>query len=149
MVKYYLIIFLSLNTLFLKAQSVDANYMRQKYSKKSYNIPMRDGIKLYTLVYTPKDTSKTYPILLNRSCYNASSHDNFKTNGQPSDFLVKDQYILVYQDVRGRYMSEGKFTTLTPNIPGNNLKDTDAIDESSDTFDTVDWLINNLPNNNK
>lgn len=149
MVKYYLIIFLSLNTVFLKAQSVDANYMRQQYSKKSYNIPMRDGIKLYTLVYTPKDTSKTYPILLNRTCYNASSHDNFKTNGQPSDFLVKDQYILVYQDVRGRYMSEGKFTTLTPNILGNNLKDTDAIDESSDTFDTVDWLINNLPNNNK
>lgn len=149
MVKRCVIIFLALNTLFLNAQIVDDSYVRQHYTKKSYNIPMRDGVKLYTLVYTPKDTSKTYPILLNRSCYNASSHDNFQTNGQPSDYLVKDRYILVYQDVRGRYMSEGEFTTLTPNIPGNDLNDTDAVDESSDTYDTIDWLINKLSNNNR
>ena len=149
MIKHCLTLLILINTLTFKAQTVDANYVSAHYTKKSYNIPMRDGVKLYTLVYTPKDLSKTYPILINRTCYNASRHDDFKTDGQPSDYLVKDQYILVYQDVRGRYMSEGTFTTLTPNIPGNDVSDTKAIDESSDTYDTIEWLINNLPNNNK
>ena len=148
MVKHLLTLLVVLHALTLKAQTVDANYVQQHYTKTSYNIPMRDGIKLYTLVYTPKDTSKTYPILLNRTCYNASRHDNFQTDDQPSSYLVKDKYILVYQDVRGRYLSEGQFTTMTPNIPGNDVNSTTAIDESSDTYDTVDWLINNLPNNN-
>ena len=83
---------------------------------------MRDGIKLFTVVYIPKDKSKTYPILLNRTCYNASNYADYKTFGHPSRFLVRDGYILVFQDVRGRYMSEGLFNNMTPNIPGNDPK---------------------------
>ena len=131
------------------SQQVDSAYVREHYSKATYQIPMRDGVKLYTIVYTPKDQSINYPILLNRTCYNASSKDDFKAIGQPSGYLVRDKYILVYQDVRGRYMSEGKFTTMTPNIPGNNPKNKEDIDESSDTWDTIDWLIKNIKNNNE
>ena len=134
---------------FTYSQEVDSAYVREHYNKASYNIPMRDGVNLYTLVYTPKDQSIKYPILLNRTCYNASRKDDYKPIGQPSGYLVRDKYILVYQDVRGRYMSEGQFTTLTPNIPGNNPKNKKDIDESSDTWDTIDWLIKNIKNNNE
>ena len=130
------------------AQTVDAAYVKEHYSKAIYQIPMRDGIKLHTIVYTPRDQSVSYPILINRTCYNASRKDNYKALGQPSAYLVRDKYILVYQDVRGRYMSEGTFTTLTPNIPGNDPNNKEDIDESSDTYDTIDWLVKNIENNN-
>ncbi|MEW7281208.1 CocE/NonD family hydrolase [Aquimarina sp. 2201CG1-2-11] len=130
------------------SQPVDTTYVRKHYTKATYRIPMRDGAKLYTIVYTPKDQSTQHPILLNRTCYNASRSDDFKAIGQPSGYLVRDKYILVYQDVRGRYMSEGKYTTMTPNIPGNQPKNKKDIDESSDTWDTIDWLIKNIKNNN-
>ena len=128
--------------------AADSVYMRTHYTQAEYRIPMRDGTKLFILVYTPKDPSKTYPILLNRTCYNASTYKEFKTNGHPSRYLVKDGYILVFQDVRGRYMSEGVFNNMTPNIPGNDPKNKTAIDESSDTWDTIDWMVKNLKGNN-
>jgi len=111
---------------------------------------MRDGIKLYTLVYIPKDKSKPYPILMNRTCYNASDYGEFKTYGHPSSFLVRDGYIFVYQDVRGRYQSEGEFDNMTPNVPGNDKKNKaeTATDESSDTYDTIEWLLKKLKNDN-
>ena len=125
MVKQLLTLLVVLHAFGLKAQTVDANYVQQHYTKTSYNIPMRDGIKLYTLVYTPKDTSKTYPILLSTVLViTPTRHDNFQTDDQPSNYLVKDKYILVYQDVRGRYLSEGQFTTMTPNILGNDVSNT-------------------------
>jgi putative CocE/NonD family hydrolase len=99
-------------------------------------------------VYTPKDKSKIYPILLNRTCYNASNYGKFDTHGHPSNYLVQDGYILVFQDVRGRYMSGGTFTNMTPNIPGNNPKNKKDIDESSDTWDSIDWLVKNIKGNN-
>jgi putative CocE/NonD family hydrolase len=126
----------------------DSVYMRANYTQAEYRIPMRDGTKLFILVYTPKDQSKTYPILLNRTCYNASTYQEFKTYGHPSRYLVKDGYILVFQDVRGRYMSDGVFNNMTPNIPGNDPKNKTAIDESSDTWDTIDWMVKNLKGNN-
>lgn len=126
----------------------DSLYMRKHYDKVEYQIPMRDGIKLFTVVYVPQDQSKKYPILLNRTCYNASNYANFKTYGHPSNYLVRDKYILVFQDVRGRYMSEGTFDNMRPNIPGNDRKNKTAIDESSDTWDTIDWLVKNLKTNN-
>lgn len=132
----------------LLAQNQDSAYMRANYDKFEYFIPMRDGIKLYTLVYMPKDKSKPYPILLNRTPYNASGYGDFKTWGHPSKYLVQDGYILVFQDVRGRYMSGGLYNNMTPNIPGNNVKNKTAIDESSDTWDSIDWMIKNLGNNN-
>ncbi len=122
--------------------------MRTHYDKVEYQIPMRDGIKLFTVVYTPKDKSKTYPVLMNRTCYNASVYGDFKTYGHPSNFLVHDLYILAFQDVRGRYMSEGTFDNMRPNIPGNDRKNKTAVDESSDTWDTIDWMIKNIAGNN-
>jgi putative CocE/NonD family hydrolase len=109
---------------------------------------MRDGIKLFTVVYVPKDKTKKYPILMNRTCYNASGYAEYKTGGHPSNYLVRDGYILVFQDVRGRFMSEGDFNNMTPNITGNNVKNKKDIDESSDTYDTIDWLIKKIKGNN-
>lgn len=126
----------------------DSSYMSQHFSKSEHLIEMRDGIRLFTIVYTPNEQTKKYPILLNRTCYNASSYNDYKINGYPSDHLVQDDYILVYQDVRGRYMSEGTFDNMRPNIPGNNPKNKNDIDESSDTWDTIDWLIKNVRSNN-
>ncbi|TXC82085.1 CocE/NonD family hydrolase [Luteibaculum oceani] len=129
-------------------QNVDSLYMRENYDQVEHFIPMRDGKKLYTLLYIPKDRSKSYPILLNRTCYNASGYKNWKTGGHPSKYLVRDGYIFAFQDVRGRYQSEGEFTTMTPNIPGNDLNNTEDIDESSDTYDAIAWMLENIPNNN-
>lgn len=136
------------SSLFVNAQKVDSLYISTHYNKSEHFISMRDGVKLYTLVYTPKDTSQIYPILLNRTCYNASRNDNY-TFRYPSQYLIKDKYIFVFQDVRGRYMSEGVFDNMTPNIPGNNVNDATSIDESSDTYDTIDYLIKTLDNNNE
>lgn len=134
----------------LIAQSADpeTQYMKDNYEKFEYRIPMRDGAKLYTLVYMPKDKSKTYPILMNRTCYNASSYGGYNTHGHPSNYLVHDGYILVFQDVRGRYMSDGLFNNMTPNIPGNDPMNKKDVDESSDTWDSIDWMVNNLAGNN-
>ena len=132
---------------FGQTPKTDSLYMQTNYSKSEHFISMRDGIKLYTIVYTPKDTSKKYPFLMNRTCYNASGNDNYKVR-TPSPFLIQEGYILVYQDVRGRYMSEGVFDNMRPNIPGNNPKDKKSIDESSDTWDTIEWLLKNIKPNN-
>ena len=144
------IILFSLVPGFTSAQKIneDSLYMREHYEKFEYRIPMRDGAKLFTVVYMPKDKSRTYPILMNRTCYNASGYGDFKTHGHPSKYLVQDGYILVFQDVRGRYMSDGLFNNMTPNIPGNDTKNKKDIDESSDTWDTIDWMVKNLKGNN-
>lgn len=126
----------------------DSLYLREHYDQMEYMIPMRDGVKLYTLVYVPKDKSRTYPILLNRTCYNASFYADWKTYSHPSMYLVKDKYILAFQDVRGRYMSEGAFDNMRPNIPGNNVSDPKSVDESSDTYDAIDWMVKNIEGNN-
>ena len=130
------------------SEPIDSVYLRQHYDLAEYHIPMRDGVELFTVVYTPKDKSRAYPILLNRTCYNASNYTDYQVNRYPSDYLIRDGYILAYQDVRGRYMSDGTFDNMTPNIPGNDPDDPTAIDESSDTYDTIEWLINNIGNNN-
>ena len=132
----------------LYAQNQDSIYMRAHYDKYEYFIPMRDGIKLYTVVYMPKDKSKQYPILLNRTPYNASTYRDYKTHSHPSVYLVRDGYIFAFQDVRGRYMSEGLYNNMTPNIQGNDPKNKKAIDESSDTWDSIDWMVKNLKNHN-
>jgi len=130
------------------AQEADSLYLKKHYDLKEYRIPMRDGAELFTAVYTPKDTSKKYPILLNRTCYNASKYSNYEYGGYPSKYLMEDGYILVFQDVRGRYMSDGIFDNMRPNIPGNDLKNKAAIDESSDTYDTIEWMVKNIKGNN-
>ena len=121
----------------------------ENFTKKEILIPMRDGTKLFTAIYTPKDISKTnvYPFLMQRTCYSVAPYgeDKFKKSLGPNEFLLKDKYIYVYQDVRGRYMSEGTFTNMTPQVLQKTKKD---VDESTDTYDTIDYLIKNVANNN-
>lgn len=125
-------------------------YVKNNYTKREVYIPMRDGTRLFTIIYEPKDKSKKYPMLMQRTCYSVAPYgpDNYRRTLGPSSYLMRDGYIFVYQDVRGRYMSEGVFTNMTPHVPGNNPKNKKDIDESSDTFDTIDWLLGNVKNNN-
>jgi len=123
-------------------------YTRAHYTKYDYRIPMRDGIRLYTTVYAPKDTSHTYPMLMQRTPYSVAPYgiDNYRAVVGPSEAAEKEGFIMVHQDVRGRYMSEGTFIDVPPHKTHfNGPKDTD---ESTDTYDTIDWLIKNVPNNN-
>lgn len=123
-------------------------YVKSHYTKYEYRIPMRDGVKLFTSVYVPKDTSTTYPFVMNRTPYSVGPYgiDKYRENIGPSPHFGNAGYIVVYQDVRGRYMSEGTFEDVRPQIP--DKKGPKDIDESSDTFDTIDWLVKNVPNNN-
>ena len=129
-----------------EAQGVE--YVKSHYTKYEYKIPMRDGIKLFTSVYVPKDASTPYPIMLNRTPYNVGPYgvDQVKPDLGPSAFFATAGYIFVYQDVRGRYMSEGEFVNMRPIIAKKSgPKD---IDESTDTYDTIDWLIKHVAGNN-
>lgn len=130
----------------LHAQGVD--YVKANYTKHEFEIPMRDGAKLYTAVYTPKDTSQRYPILLNRTPYSLAPYgvDHYRASVGPSEHFAKSGYIVAYQDVRGRWASEGEYLHVRPHNP--NKRGPKDIDESSDTYDTIDWLIKNIPNNN-
>ncbi len=126
-----------------------AAYIRQHYTKHEVLIPMRDGVKLFTSIYAPKDKSRTYPILLLRTPYSVAPYgiDNYRASlGPASEKYMRDGYIFVYQDVRGRGRSEGEFVHVRPHIPVKKSK-TD-IDESSDTYDTIDWLVKNIGGNN-
>jgi putative CocE/NonD family hydrolase len=131
-----------------QAQTPVEDPVRANYTKYEYQIPMRDGVKLFTAVYVPKDTSQTYPIMLSRTPYSVAPYgvDQYRRGLGPSEYFMKDGFIFVYQDVRGRYMSEGTFVEMTPHL--DVKKGPKDIDESSDTYDTIDWLIKNIPRNN-
>ena len=145
-------LFLQVITLFIGfsafAQQTDSAYIRQNFTKIERTIPMRDGVKLFTAIYIPKEKSKKYPFLLNRTPYTVAPYgeNNFKTSLGPSSVLLKEGFIYVYQDVRGKWMSEGEFIDVRPQITGKKGKK--DIDESTDTYDTIDWLIKNVGNNN-
>ena len=128
----------------------DNTYIKENYTKKEVYIPMRDGVKLFTSIYIPKNISKDkkLPFLMQRTCYSVAPYgeNEFKNGLGPNPYLMKDGYIFVYQDVRGRYMSEGVFTNMTPQVERKTKKD---VDESTDTYDTIDWLLKNIENNNK
>ncbi len=123
-------------------------YISSNYTKHEFRIAMRDGKKLFTSVYAPKDTSINYPILLNRTPYSVAPYgvDDFPSSLGPSDELAKEGFIFAYQDVRGRMMSEGEFINMTPFK--DQKKGRRDVDESSDAYDTIEWLIHNIPNNN-
>ncbi len=126
----------------------DKDFVKNNFIKTDTNIVMRDGIKLYTVIYVPKDESVKYPFLIERTPYSAGPYgdSNYARRIGPNPTLMKEKYIFVYQDVRGRYMSEGVNLEVTPFIP--NKKTKKDVDESSDTYDTVDWLLKNIKNNN-
>jgi len=144
---FILLTFLSIFSRSIYPQN-DSLYIAQHYVKNEYMIPMRDGVKIFTVVYSPKDTSIKYPILLNRTPYSAGPYgdNSYKSELGPSRIFEKEGYIFVYQDVRGKFMSEGTFVEMRPYI--ENKKSKKDIDESSDTYDTIDWLIKHVPNNN-
>lgn len=118
--------------------------VKDHYNKAEYRIPMRDGTLLYTVVYSPKDKTVKYPILMTRTPYSSGPYGPGKYRRLPIE-LAKEGFIFVYQDVRGRFMSEGKFVNMRPYIPNKKGKE---FDESSDAWDTIDWLIKHLKNNN-
>jgi uncharacterized protein len=122
--------------------------VREHYTKYEYSIPMRDGKKLFTAIYVPKDSSHSYPFLMDRTPYSVAPYgvDNYRTSVGPSESFEKSGYIFVYQDVRGRYMSEGTFIEMRPHI--DHKASNSDVDESTDTYDTIEWLLKNVPNNN-
>jgi putative CocE/NonD family hydrolase len=130
------------------ASAQGLEYVKAHYTKYEFRIPMRDGKRLFTSVYVPKDQSNRYPIMLSRTPYSVQPYgvDRYRGDLGPSPLFGNEGYIVVYQDVRGRWMSEGEFVNMRPHRPGKSGPE--QIDESSDTFDTIDWLIKNVPNHN-
>jgi uncharacterized protein len=122
--------------------------VKEHYTKYEYRIPMRDGVHLFTSVYVPKDNTRAYPFLIDRTPYSVGPYsvDQYRANLGPSPDFDKSGYIFVFQDVRGRYMSEGKFLEMRPHI--DNKKSNEEVDDASDLYDTIDWLLNHVPNNN-
>lgn len=138
-------LFLCLSVL---AQKDNTAWIKKNYSKSEHYIKMRDGVELYTAVYSPKNKKgRPYPILMKRTCYSSRPYgtDQYPSRLGSSDELMEDGYIFVYQDVRGRWMSDGTFDNMRPQVEHKTDQD---IDESTDTYDTIDWLINNVPSNN-
>ena len=134
----------------------DADYaraIREHYTKYEHMIPMRDGVKLFTIVYAPKDTSRAWPIMFRRTPYSVGPYgvENYanEKNGRtlrrfaPSAQFLRDGFVFVHQDVRGRNASEGTFVDIRPRAAKKG-----EIDEATDAWDTIDWLVKNVPNNN-
>lgn len=126
-----------------------AEYIRSHYAKYEYQIPMRDGTKLFTSVYIPNDRSQKYPIMMLRTPYSVSPYglNKYKKSIGSSESFEKEGYIFVYQDVRGKFMSEGDYVNMRPQDAYKKGKK--AVDDATDSFDTIDWLIKNVPNNNQ
>ena len=124
-----------------------SKYIRENYTKREEMIPMRDGVKLFTSIYEPKSKAEKYPLMFDRTPYTVAPYgaDKFKTSLGPNELFAREGYIFVYQDVRGRWQSEGEFQDVRPDIANT---DKTKIDESTDTFDSVEWLIKNVANNN-
>ncbi len=142
-----LLVVVFLLTIPLLAQTPTST-VRERYTKYEYLVPMRDGVRLFTSIYAPKDTSQKYPFLLTRTPYSVSPYgvDHYRNNLGPSEHFEKEGFIFVYQDARGRYMSEGEFQQVRPHVPNKQSKK--DIDESTDTYDTIEWLLKNIPNHN-
>ncbi len=129
--------------------SAQGNYsVKDNYAKSEYQLVMRDGIKLFTSVYVPRDASQKYPIIMQRTPYSVAPYgpENYRPQLGPSPLFAKEGFIFVYQDVRGRNMSEGDFAWMRPYKPKKTGQN--ETDETTDTWDTIEWLIKNIPNNN-
>ena len=130
--------------------SAAAEAVKAKYQKLEVRIPMRDGVKLFTSIYIPRDTEQDYPILMSRTPYSVAPYgpDAYRPSLGPSGNpkFAESGFIFVYQDARGRFNSEGEFTEMTPHKDGK--KSNKDVDESTDSYDTIDWLLKNVPHNN-
>lgn len=130
----------------LSAQQ-DSAFARNNYTRYAFRVPMRDGVKLYTTVFVPKDTSRSYPFLILRTPYSIWPYSDSVMNYLylPYKNYLESGFIFVYQDVRGRCMSEGTFEDVRPVL---EIKDGKSTDETTDSYDTVDWLLKNVKHNN-
>jgi len=124
-----------------------AVYIKAHYTKFEHQIPMRDGAKLFTAIYVPKDDSRDYGMMLKRTPYSVRPYgvDQYPDHLGPSERFVREGFIFVYQDVRGRFLSEGTFIDMTPHLTSKGSTD---VDQSTDTWDTIEWLVNNVSNSN-
>src|SRR5437868_14341986 len=129
----------------LAAQGLE--HVKSHYTKYEYRIPMRDGKRLFTAVYAPKDASQKYPFLMTRTPYSVAPYgvDQYRKQLGPSPDFDRAGYIFVFQDVRGRYLSEGEFVEMRPHV--DHPKGNSDVDESTDTYDAVEWLLKNVANN--
>jgi uncharacterized protein len=148
--KKFLFLLVSMSAFFsLSAQDIDQAWVLKNYIKIERQITMRDGVKLFTSIYYPRDSSEDHPILMERTPYSCDPYgeDNYKDfwDSYLKEYL-KEGYIMVTQDVRGRWMSDGKYMNIRPFNP--DKKSNDEIDEASDTYDAIDWMIKNIPHNN-
>ncbi|HLG39995.1 MAG TPA: CocE/NonD family hydrolase, partial [Chitinophagaceae bacterium] len=148
--KIFLLLLLFLSASFIYAQTdQDSLWIRENYTKMEQYIPMRDGVKLFTAIYLPKDKSEKHPILMARTPYSCAPYGKDFTGrltGSHWKYYAKENYIIVIQDVRGRWMSEGDFVDIRPFI--KDKKSNTDVDEASDTYDAIDWMMKNLPDNN-
>lgn len=147
----FLFVLILLSVLTANAQNEqDSAWFRDNYTKKEVYIPMRDGVKLFTAIYLPKDASEKHPILMTRTPYSCAPYGEDKYNASFwrsfARYYIRENYIAVIQDVRGHWMSEGEYADVRPFNP--NKKTNQDVDEASDTYDTIDWLIKNIQNNN-
>ena len=145
-IKTLTVMFFFLFAFFTFAQ--EKENIENRYVKNEYRIKMRDGVKLYTAVFSPKDTTEDHPLIIWRTPYSCAPYgkDKFSRYVKIYKHFTDENYIIVLQDVRGRFMSEGKFVDMRPFIP--DKKDSTDVDEASDAYDTVEWLVNNIPHNN-
>ena len=151
MKKYFLFfLFLSISFLKITAQNKDSVWVRENYYKIESMLPMRDGSKLFTAFYIPKDSSTKHPILFKRTPYTCAPYGEDKFNAALYNTYwinyLKEGYIIAIQDVRGKWMSEGDYVDVRPFNPNKKSKE---FDEASDTYDAIEWMINNIPGNNK
>ncbi len=125
-----------------------AAFIKASYTKHEFRIPVRDGVRLFTAVYIPKDNSEKWPILLLRTPYSVAPYgvNNYRASLGPSERFAREKFIFAYQDVRGRHMSEGEFVNVRPHNP--NKRSPREADESSDTYDTIAWLLEHIPSHN-
>ena len=147
--KISIIVFLFLPFILCAQPREDSAFVRNNYTKREVYIVMRDGVKLFTAIYEPKETSESLPILMQRTPYSCNPYGNekYRRSLGPNPGLMREKYIFVYQDVRGRYKSEGNFKEMTPAI--DDKKNKTDVDESSDTYDSIEWLLKNTKNNGR
>jgi hypothetical protein len=144
----------ALSAVLLRAQPAapvapQEDYVRAHYTKYEFRIPMRDGKRLFTAVYVPKDAAAgPYPFLMDRTPYSVGPYgeDQYPRHLGPSEEFEKSGYIIVYQDVRGRWMSEGEYQEMRPHL--DDKKSPADVDDASDTYDTIEFLLKRIANNN-
>jgi uncharacterized protein len=146
-----LLLIIILISWFLSAftQNPDSIWFVNNYYKMERMVPMRDGVKLFTSIYIPRDISENHPILMERTPYSCAPYGENRWKSYWSSYqnaYLRERYIMVVQDVRGRWMSEGEFVNIRPFNP--DKKTNTDIDESSDTYDAIEWLVKNVPHNN-